>query len=196
MPEVKKKKTKAGSGKSKGGGFEREVSSKLSLWFSEGTRDDIFYRSHSSGGRFTMRRKTSKDTAYQSGDITCSDPIGKVLIDNWSIECKTGYGKWDLLDLLDSNQKVTQIEAFFKQCKEDSDECNKHPILVFRRAGRKICICIEKKYFSYLKDLFGEYGDIYISIYMNNLVVMKFDDFLNWADPSYFKGCSNDTQPL
>ena len=183
-----KKKAKPGSGKSKGGGFEREVAAKLSLWFSEGERDDIFYRSHSSGGRFTMRRKTSKDTAYQSGDITCSDPIGKGLINEWSIECKTGYGKWDILDMLDSNQKVTQIEMFFTQCQEDALKCSKRPILIFRRNSRKVCICMSRDYFSYLKDLFGEYDDIHIFVYRNNLVILKFDEFLNWSNPSQFKG--------
>jgi len=181
------KKKKPGSGKSKGSGFEREVASKLSLWFSEGERDDIFYRSHSSGGRFTMRGKTKKDTAYQSGDITCSDPCGKGLIDKWSIECKTGYGNWGVLDLLDSNQKITQLEQFFKQCQEDAMKCCKHPILIFRRPQRKICICIDKDYFLYLENLFGKYSDYLISIKPMNLMIVKFEEFLEWTDPSQFK---------
>jgi hypothetical protein len=47
----------------KGSSFEREIAKLLSLWWSEGMRDDVFYRSHASGGRFTMRRKSGKDTA-------------------------------------------------------------------------------------------------------------------------------------
>lgn len=83
----------------KGGSFEREIAKALSLWWTENTRDDVFYRSHASGGRFTSRRKIGKDTALQGGDITASDPIGEPLISEWSIEIKTGYsGKKKLKD--------------------------------------------------------------------------------------------------
>lgn len=183
----KNSKSKAGSGKSKGSGFEREVASKLSLWFSDGERDDIFYRSHSSGGRFTMRAKAKKDTAYQSGDITCSDPCGKSLIDKWSIECKTGYGKWDVLDLLDSNQKVTQLEQFFKQCSNDAEECGKEPLLIFRRPQRKICICIRRNYFLHLVGLFGLSETRLINLSPKSLVIMCLSDFLSWISADSFK---------
>jgi hypothetical protein len=76
----------------KGGSFEREVAKQLSLWWTGAKRDDVFYRSHSSGARFTQRRKAGKDTALQAGDLTCSDPIGEPLIRIWNIECKKGYG--------------------------------------------------------------------------------------------------------
>ncbi len=186
MPETESK-SRAGSSKSKGSEFEREVSSKLSLWFSDGERDDIFYRSHSSGGRFTRRNKSSKNTAYQSGDITCSDPCGKNLIDAWSIECKTGYGKWDVLDLLDSNQKVTQLEQFFKQCREDALECNKEPVLIFRRSQRKICICIKSDYFYSLTEWFGAPEVPIIKISPSSLVIIRLSDFLLWANSEHFK---------
>lgn len=75
----------------KGGEFEREIAKALSLWWTFEQRDDIFYRSQASGARFTSRWKRGKKTAYQSGDITCSDPDGQPLIDYFSIECKTGY---------------------------------------------------------------------------------------------------------
>ena len=76
----------------KGGGFENEVHAELSLWFSEGERDDLFGRSDGSGGRFTRRQKKGKDTANQGGDICFCHPEGEPLIKIWSIECKTGYG--------------------------------------------------------------------------------------------------------
>ena len=49
--------TKPGYGKQKGGEYERTVCKKLSLWVSNGTRDDIFWRSAMSGGRATLQRK-------------------------------------------------------------------------------------------------------------------------------------------
>lgn len=76
----------------KGGSFEREINAELSLWFSEGERDDLFTRSDGSGGRFTRRAKKGKDTANQGGDCSFCHPDGEPLIRMWCIEMKTGYG--------------------------------------------------------------------------------------------------------
>lgn len=77
--------------KGKGSSYENEIAKQLSLWFTEGERDDVFGRSDGSGSRFTSRRKKGKDTANQSGDITFTDIIGEPLIKIWSVEVKTGY---------------------------------------------------------------------------------------------------------
>lgn len=176
--------SKYGKGKAKGGAFEREIAVKLSLWYSEGERDDIFYRSHSSGARFTSRKKRNKDTAYQSGDITCSDPAGKILIDNWSIECKTGYGKWDILDSIDSKQPKSAIENFWNQCLKDAKLSCKNPVLIFRRQSRFPCICMDSKYFCSLEWYFGDCKDKQIKISLPEgrkaIVIMKLDDFFKW----------------
>ena len=76
---------------SKGGTYEGEIAKLLSKWWTEGERDDIFWRSDASGARFTQRKKSGKDTANQAGDLTFSDSIGEILIKNWNIEIKTGY---------------------------------------------------------------------------------------------------------
>jgi hypothetical protein len=81
----------------KGGTFENEICRKLSLWWTEGSRDDVFTRTAGSGGRFTVRKKAGKDTESQSGDITYNIPEGKPLLDCVSIECKTGYGKSEVV---------------------------------------------------------------------------------------------------
>jgi hypothetical protein len=184
MPE--KKKPKVGSGKSKGSSFERDVSSKLSLWFSYGERDDIFYRSHSSGARFTSRKKSKKDTAFQSGDITCSDPIGEDFINKVTIECKTGYGKWDVLDSIDSKQKETTLEKFWAQCQTDSVAAGKEPVLIFRRPLRQPCVLIWKDYLHRLENYFGKYPfKVIYSIYKDKgwVAIMSLADFLEWAEP-------------
>lgn len=83
----------------KGGTFENEIAKQLSLWFTDGQRDDIFGRSDGSGGRFTSRWKKGKTTASQSGDITFIDILGEPLIKIWNIEVKTGYsGKKNVKD--------------------------------------------------------------------------------------------------
>lgn len=84
---------------SKGGTYENEIANKLSLWFTDGKRDDIFGRSDGSGGRFTSRRKKGKDTANMAGDLTFTDVEGEPLIKIWNLELKTGYsGKKKLKD--------------------------------------------------------------------------------------------------
>lgn len=59
-----------GAGKSKGSAFEREVCRRLSLWLSQGQRDDLLWRSAMSGGRATVQFKTGKVNLTQSGDVS------------------------------------------------------------------------------------------------------------------------------
>lgn len=82
----------------KGSEFEREISKRLSLWWSDGKRDDIFWRTSGSGARATTRRKKSQKTAYEYGDITFTDPDGKPFIDYFLVELKRGYSGGGRLD--------------------------------------------------------------------------------------------------
>lgn len=86
---------------SKGPAFEREVCKQLSLWWTGGERDDIFWRTHGSGARATTRGKAGKRTAGQYGDIAASDPAGHPLIRYLTISLKRGYNRHTLHDLLD-----------------------------------------------------------------------------------------------
>ena len=179
----------------KGGNFEREISKALSLWWTNGKREDVFYRSQASGGRFTMRRKTGKDTALQGGDITASDSIGEPLIKQWSIECKTGYGKktdkgisrWDVLDLIDSQQKETVLEKMWAQCRRDALLTKREPILIFRRNGRKPCVMLNFRYFLMVDaDLFFHKKQIQMIDDNTGMVVviLAFNLFLDNVSPN------------
>jgi hypothetical protein len=184
----------------KGGTFEREICVILSNWWTDGQRDDIFGRSDSSGGRFTARKKVGKDTANMSGDITFTDILGEPLIKVWNIETKTGYGsnekikdssgqvikkvqlRWDILDILDSNQKQTVLETMWEQCCRDANLSNRIPILIFRRNQRKICIAITS---DYLRSLAKYYGPpsckrIRYDFEDFHLFVMPLKDCLEW----------------
>jgi hypothetical protein len=171
----------------KGGNFEREVFAEMSRWF--GGRDDIFYRSNASGARFTSRKKRGKDTAYQSGDMTFTDPVGKTLCDCWSVECKTGYGvkkkdlmkRWDILDFLDSRQEKPVLQKMWEQCVRDADLANKEPILIFRRNNRGKCIMFRTSYLLFLQNYFGDYllQHIIIRVEMN-CVIMPLQVFFEW----------------
>ena len=126
----------------------------------------------------------------QSGDITCSDQEGELLIKSWSIEIKTGYGikkkkeekteivRWDVLDFLDSTQKKPVLQKMWNQCKRDADLTNKIPVLIFRRNNRTPCICFTDKYFYVLLDFFGGQCPVYIC--SMNLVILSLTDFFEW----------------
>lgn len=78
---------------SKGSQFEREFCTRLSLWWSSGARDDLFWRSAGSGGRATNRSKRGKSTANAHGDVVATDPSSDahVLLDAVTFELKRGY---------------------------------------------------------------------------------------------------------
>lgn len=182
----------------KGGAAEREINTLLSLWFTQGERDDIFGRTDGSGGRFTQRRKKGKDTAYQGGDCTFTDPLGEPLMSEWNCEIKSGYGgkkkikdaegnvvkkiqeRWDILDLIDSSQKETVIESFWKQCKRDAQLTGRVPVLIFRRNGRKLLIALDHSYFLHLQDFFNipPSGTIFLQIMRMHIMLLS--DFFKW----------------
>ena len=166
----------------------------------EVVRDDIFYRTDGSGSRFTSRKKSGKNTAYQGGDITFSDPIGEPLIKNWNIELKTGYGtkskvkdkdkkvikeiieRWDILDLIDSKQKEPVLMKMWKQCETDAKLTNREPILIFRRNNRKPCIMFLIKYFNILSDYFGDSKKNEVALLYStySCLVFTLKDFFEW----------------
>lgn len=55
-----------------GNSYERDISYELSLWLTEGRRDDAVWRDASSGARSTVRAKKNKLTAWKA-DIIATD---------------------------------------------------------------------------------------------------------------------------
>lgn len=186
----------------KGGSAEREISSKLSLWWSHGENKDIFYRTNASGARFTQNRKSGKNINQQAGDICAQDEVGKALMCEWLIECKSGYGgktkvkdqagavvksiqmRWDTLDIVDSAQKTPKLIEFWEQCKRDACLTNRKPILIFRRNQRELCIAISHSYFLNLQGFFGKPSCNTISIkspsFDLELEIMTLKHFFEW----------------
>ena len=82
--------------KAKGSEFERAACGRLSLWASGLTRDDIFWRSSTSGGRATFRTRKKRlqpdleqaETLNQTGDVSAIDPLGTPFINVFFVECK------------------------------------------------------------------------------------------------------------
>lgn len=89
------------NGKAKGGQFERDMCKDLSLWWTHGEREDVFWRTSGSGARATTRGKQGKSTHGHHGDITYTDPIGKPFLDCFIVELKKGYKDASLSRIID-----------------------------------------------------------------------------------------------
>ena len=78
---------KQGAGKQKGSSFERKICKELSLWITDGERDDLFWRSSNSGGRATIVA-VDGTRHTQSGDISAIHPLGHAFTETFVVECK------------------------------------------------------------------------------------------------------------
>lgn len=106
-----------GSKARKGSRFERTFAKRLSLWWTDNERDDVFWRSSNSGGRATARRKAGVSTFMQAGDIAATDPIGLPLLELITFELKRGYSTSTIAEVFDAtpNHKKQQWELFVEQ---------------------------------------------------------------------------------
>lgn len=128
---------------SKGGSFERDVCRQLSLWWSSGRTDDLFWRTAGSGARATTRAKTGKKTAGHHGDITATTPEGKPLTDKFAIELKRGYNWHSAQDAIDRLPKssVSSYEEFIIQARKSATEAGiPYWMLITRRDRRQALI--------------------------------------------------------
>jgi hypothetical protein len=175
----------------KGSEYERTISKKLSLWFSEGQRDDIFWRTSQSGGRATIRHRAGKSTANADGDIAAVDESGKSFIRHYLVEIKRGYTKQlDILNFVDSKSD----SILFKWTRKARHECHRAGrqtiLIIIKRDRKEPFVIITKNHFNELVSHFGEFPGRFIrlgerqsrSVY----VLIKLDAYLNWIDPRWF----------
>lgn len=153
--KVKKKTTKKKrrrKGQGKGPAFERKLCKLFSMWWTDGIRDDVFWRTSQSGGRATTRAKTSKTTRGQYGDIGATDPIGDPLTQLCVIEAKKGYNNQSFYDLLDK-PKPTSIYYKWIQKLQDEIVCGHAPywLLVHRRDHRPYIVIMPNQLYNKIK---------------------------------------------
>ncbi len=104
----------------KGQDFERQMARKLSLWWSDGKSDDLFWRSSMSGGRATVRAKSGKSTANSCGDLMAMTAEGQSLLDITAFELKKGYQTYSIQDLIDKPNKKGGFWDFVEQASRDA----------------------------------------------------------------------------
>jgi hypothetical protein len=109
----------------KGGDFEREVSKCLTCWLTGKEKPYAFWRMPG------------------TGDIIALKPEAEFLTDKFTIELKTGYPQTSFWQHF-GRVKNFNIEIFWRQCFDDSVKSNKHPMLIYRKKGRKSIVGISQ----------------------------------------------------
>ena len=170
----------------KGSSFERKICKKLSLWWSDGKRDDIFYRASGSGARATSRHRKGKETANAEGDVCYTDKEGADLLKIVCIELKCGYKEWSVLDDLETKQTVTQFDKFWNQVTESAEHAEAMPFLIYKK-DRKLEMCVFPKELFRFMDLGICSSFNYAMIRNESLVCMRLDDFLKYITPDDFR---------
>ena len=138
----------------KGGEFEREICKLLSYWWTEGMRDDVFWRSSQSGGRATLRARKGKETYGSYGDIAAVDPIGDPLLKMFTIELKRGssYGcLGDLLDFKLENSRHPWVAALLQAIRAHQAAKSHAWMMICKRDFRLPIVYMERRIFHYLQ---------------------------------------------
>lgn len=121
---------KAGRGSQKGAEFERRICKRLSLWVSEGARDDLFWRTSLSGGRATLQLRQDIINRAQAGDMTAIDPEGYALAG----KCLFEYKFYKRLRIAEGLFKRTgEFHKFWYSTVKAAKRVDKIPILVARQ---------------------------------------------------------------
>lgn len=138
--------------KNKGNSFEREISKKLSVWLTNGERDDVLWRTQSSGGRFTQRKAKGKTLENQSGDITSTHPASYLFSSTFHIECKA-YKDINIFGLLNDSSKLNEwwIKAI-----EESKQSEKLPILIVKQNNKKVLFICNNELLDKITMFFNE----------------------------------------
>ncbi len=126
--------------KNKGSGFEREMSRLLSLWWTDGKRDDAIWRSASSGALTTVGR--GRYLAH-TGDFAATDAEAAPLFDKVIIEAKRGYNRYSVQDLLDVPEKSLAKNPVWDMFDKLGTACfnqNKLGVLLWKRDQRDLLV--------------------------------------------------------
>ncbi len=152
---------------SKGSAYERDFCKRLSLWWSNGKSDSIFWRTSNSGGRATTRAKKGKGTQNQYGDVCAIDPIGQPLIDVFTIELKRGYSKYTIHDLFDKRKGAAkqQYEKWIEQIQKDHKLSGSRSWFLVTRRDRKREMILMPKI-------------MYRNLFIKNFTIFVFNDEL------------------
>lgn len=142
-----RRRRRKGRGKAKGGAFERKIAKQLSLWITNGEKEDCLWRSSISGGRATVAHRKGK-LVRQAGDLTAVSPEGHALTDRWYIECKN-VKDIQLLKFLVKGFGL--LARFWNKCQQEASRYNRDPVIIFKQNGWPVLLMARRDVFVDLK---------------------------------------------
>ena len=179
----------------KGSNTEREIAKKLSLWWTSGERDDIFWRASQSGGRATQRAKKGDNTHNSAGDICYLDAIGKPLLDYAVIEIKRGYNSLlDVLSIVDAkpSKKPMVLLQWYKKAEEEANFNKRQGVfIIIRRDRKEYCIAMDYETYWRIGDKNKNIKYAQVIAIQSTFVMMPLQQFFDWCSPDFIKEFNN-----
>jgi len=127
-------------GNHKGSAFERTICRCLSEWVTEHKRDDVFWRSASSGGLAT--RRGSRGSGTQTGDVSLIHPDGHGLLSLFVVECKF-YRRFEY-DLCVYGQNKT-FRDIWEKVRGEAMALSRSPFLVCKENNRRPVVWTDRR---------------------------------------------------
>lgn len=133
-----------GSKSKKGSAFERELCVRLSRWWTNGKRDDVFWRASGSGARATVRGRKGRKTTNSYGDVAALDSVGARLLDFVTIEIKRGYSTHTIHDMLDKGpgSKASAYEDWLEQVRLAWCQSGAYSWWLIVRRNRRVAVVL------------------------------------------------------
>ena len=180
--------------KAKGSRFEREVAVLLSRWWTGDKRDDIFWRSTSSGARATSRAVKNKTTANSAGDLCYLDSVGESFIKYFSTEIKRGYKFFEIQRAVDrDSKKLSVFEEWIEQAAKSQADANARSWLIIAKKDRAKTLALLPQFeYERIAKESEVIGCRYVSIggvlggtdRLNRVLCLPLTDFLRNIDPA------------
>ena len=168
---------KAGQGKNKGSGFEREVGAKLSLWISNGERKDLLCRTVLSGGQFTM---TSTGNA---GDLMAQHPLAFPFCSKTVVECKF----WRTLRLDQFLNRDGELYKALLKVQKEAREVDKIWWLVAKQNHMQTLLFMSSVSKSTPPGKPPLLGCSYHQLFNGTVWMFNFDEFLKVVSPKLWE---------
>jgi hypothetical protein len=187
---------------SKGSSYERALCGKLSLWWSRGARDDIFWRSPGSGARAKVRGRRGRSTDGQHGDILATDAEGEDLIKVFTLELKRGYSGSSPFDVFDKADKAAEQtwESFYAQASESALLADSlYWAIISKRDRRSDFICLPLRFIEHLIDIGYPWDGVkpYVEMTTESLgevALLRLDSFLDEIPPHWIRRVARDAE--
>ena|SRR5271154_2283878 len=170
---------KAGQGKAKGSGYEREVGAKLSLWLSHGQRKDLICRTVGSGAQFTTAAKKSISAGH-AGDLMSQGPSSYDFFSKYICECKF----WKDLKFLQFLSGKGELYKAMIKVQREAKSVNKRWWLVTRQNHQKDILLMERKIIT--SALPTDSCPMYHGLFCGTVIMWYLDEFLKNVNPERY----------